>query len=261
MGCTSIEWPEGEIDEKTVTVLQALRDEKRFVFDYDFGDNWEHDVVVEELTWSYFGLKYAVVLDGENACPPDDVGGAPGYGYFLEASVTPPTRSTRTTSSGSVAPSTPPSSTWPEPTPSARRCADQPFVRVPRRAFVERSRKLSVPVSMMWALKVSRSTMAATRPGVADHLTPLGERQVGGGGHRGLLLPLGEDLEHQLCPSGVELHVAEFVKAQQVEASIAGDQAGQPPFVGRLDQFVHQGGTGRRSGRPCPVRRRPCRAR
>ena len=58
------EWPEGEIDEKTVTVLQALRDEKHFVFDYDFGDSWEHDVVVEELTWSYFGLKYAVVVDG-----------------------------------------------------------------------------------------------------------------------------------------------------------------------------------------------------
>jgi len=47
------------IDEKTVTVLQALRDEKRFIFEYDFGDSWEHDVMVEELTWSYFGLKYS----------------------------------------------------------------------------------------------------------------------------------------------------------------------------------------------------------
>ena len=79
------DWPDDEIDEKAVTVLQALRDERRFVFDYDFGDNWEHDVVVEELTWSYFGLKYAVVLDGENACPPDDVGGDSGYADFLEA--------------------------------------------------------------------------------------------------------------------------------------------------------------------------------
>jgi len=83
--------------------------------------------------------------------------------------------------------------------------------------FVERSRKLSVPVSMMWALKVSRIDDGRHQPGIADHLTPLGERQVGGGSHRGLLLPLGEDLEHQLCPSSVELHVAEFVKAQQVE--------------------------------------------
>lgn len=79
------DWPEGEIDEKTVTVLQALRDERRFLFDYDFGDSWEHDVTIEALTWSYFGLKYAVVLGGDRACPPDDVGGVPGYAHFCEA--------------------------------------------------------------------------------------------------------------------------------------------------------------------------------
>ena len=79
------EYPEGEIDEKSVTVLQALRDERRFVFEYDFGDSWEHEVIIEELTWSYFGLKFAVCLDGENACPPDDVGGTGGYVEFLEA--------------------------------------------------------------------------------------------------------------------------------------------------------------------------------
>ncbi len=79
------EYPEGEIDEKGVTVLQALRDERRFVFENDFGDSWEHDVVIEELTWSSFALKFAVCLDGENACPPDDVGGTGGYVEFLEA--------------------------------------------------------------------------------------------------------------------------------------------------------------------------------
>jgi hypothetical protein len=79
------EYPEGEIDEKGITVLQALREERRFVYDYDFGDGWEHDVVVEELTWSYFGLKFGVCIDGQNACPPEDVGGVPGYAEFLEA--------------------------------------------------------------------------------------------------------------------------------------------------------------------------------
>ena len=79
------EYPEGEIDEKSVTVLQSLRDERRFTFDYDFGDSWEHDVVIEELTWSFFGLKYAVCIDGANACPPEDVGGVYGYANFLEA--------------------------------------------------------------------------------------------------------------------------------------------------------------------------------
>ncbi len=83
------DYPEGEIDEKGMTVLQALREERRFVFEYDFGDRWEHDVVVEDLTRSYFALKFGVCLDGENACPPDDVGGTYGYTEFLEAVTNP----------------------------------------------------------------------------------------------------------------------------------------------------------------------------
>jgi hypothetical protein len=72
-----------------VSVIQALQEERRFVFEYDFGDGWEHEVVMEDLTWSYFGLKSAVCRDGENACPPDDVGGAYGYAQFLEAVANP----------------------------------------------------------------------------------------------------------------------------------------------------------------------------
>lgn len=79
------EYPEGEIDEKQVTVLQALRDERRFVYEYDFGDGWGHDVVIEDLSWTYYGLKFAVCIDGQNACPPEDVGGPWGYTEFLEA--------------------------------------------------------------------------------------------------------------------------------------------------------------------------------
>jgi hypothetical protein len=84
-GMNADEFPEGEIDERTVTILQALRDQRRFTFDYDFGDSWEHDVVIEDLTWSTVGLKSAVCIDGANACPPDDVGGTWGYREFLEA--------------------------------------------------------------------------------------------------------------------------------------------------------------------------------
>ena len=57
------DFPEGEIDEKSVTVLQALRDVHRFTFEYDFGDSWEHEIVIEELTKSPIGLKYAVCLE------------------------------------------------------------------------------------------------------------------------------------------------------------------------------------------------------
>ena len=79
------DFPDDEIDEQSVTVLQALRELQPFTFDYDFGDGWEHDVVIEELIHSDAGLKFAVCLDGERACPPDDVGGPGGYVAFLEA--------------------------------------------------------------------------------------------------------------------------------------------------------------------------------
>jgi hypothetical protein len=77
------EHAEREIDEKTVSVLQAFRDERRFFFDYDFGDSWEHEVVVESISRTPLGLKFAVCVDGQNACPPEDVGGVPGYEEFL----------------------------------------------------------------------------------------------------------------------------------------------------------------------------------
>jgi hypothetical protein len=79
------EWDDDEIDEKSVSVLNAFRDERRFFFDYDFGDSWTHGVLVEDLSWGNHALKFAVCLDGQNACPPEDVGGVGGYEDFLEA--------------------------------------------------------------------------------------------------------------------------------------------------------------------------------
>lgn len=79
------DWTEDEIDEKEVTVLQALGDAQSFSFDYDFGDGWVHEVAIEEITWPDEGLTFAVCVDGENACPPEDVGGVAGYAGFLEA--------------------------------------------------------------------------------------------------------------------------------------------------------------------------------
>jgi hypothetical protein len=80
------EYPEEELDEHEHTVLQALRGGvRRFGYQYDFGDDWQHEVTVEATTWSQLALKYAVCLDGQNACPPEDVGGPYGYQQFLEA--------------------------------------------------------------------------------------------------------------------------------------------------------------------------------
>lgn len=78
------DYSEDEIDEKKVTVLRAIGEHRRFSYEYDFGDSWGHEVVVEEATRSPRGLKYAVCIDGQNACPPEDCGGVGGYSELLE---------------------------------------------------------------------------------------------------------------------------------------------------------------------------------
>lgn len=78
------DYPEDEIDEKKVTVLRAIGGHRRFSYEYDFGDSWGHEVVVEEAIRSPRGLKYAVCIDGQNACPPEDCGRVGGYSELLE---------------------------------------------------------------------------------------------------------------------------------------------------------------------------------
>ena len=80
------DYPDEELDEKEFTVSMALRGGvRRFRYDYDFGDSWEHEVLVEDTTFSPLSLKFGVCIDGQNACPPEDVGGVSGYEHFLEA--------------------------------------------------------------------------------------------------------------------------------------------------------------------------------
>lgn len=74
-----------ELDEKMATVIGALRDIEHFEYEYDFGDSWIHDVVIEARHSTARGLKHAVCLAGANACPPEDCGGPGGYHELLAA--------------------------------------------------------------------------------------------------------------------------------------------------------------------------------
>jgi len=78
------DYPEEEIDESGVTVLQAVGQHRRWWYEYDFGDGWRHEVVVEDVTRTARALKFAVCIDGQNACPPEDCGGPPGYAELLD---------------------------------------------------------------------------------------------------------------------------------------------------------------------------------
>ena len=79
------DYPEDELDEAAVTIVAALEGVERFSYEYDFGDSWDHEIVIEERSWLSVGLKVGVCIDGQNACPPEDVGGPGGYAAYLQA--------------------------------------------------------------------------------------------------------------------------------------------------------------------------------
>jgi hypothetical protein len=54
-------------------------------YQYDFGDSWEHTLVLEKILEAEEGAKYPRCLKGKRACPPEDVGGIWGYQMYLEA--------------------------------------------------------------------------------------------------------------------------------------------------------------------------------
>jgi hypothetical protein len=55
------------------------------VYTYDFGDSWEHGIVVEKRLASEPGRAYPACLDGERHGPPEDCGGIPGFYNLLDA--------------------------------------------------------------------------------------------------------------------------------------------------------------------------------
>jgi len=52
--------------------------------DYDFGDDWNHEILFEGIVLREEGQKYPRCIAGERACPPEDCGGIPGYYHVLE---------------------------------------------------------------------------------------------------------------------------------------------------------------------------------
>ena len=57
----------------------------RIDYEYDFGDGWQHSIVLEKVTDAEPGVRYPRCIDGDRACPPEDVGGVWGFADFVEA--------------------------------------------------------------------------------------------------------------------------------------------------------------------------------
>ena len=80
-------------EDSTETMLSAVIPKRcnpfAFEYEYDFGDSWNHKIAFEGFPNPEKGVKYPVCLEGERACPPEDVGGVSGYDEFLQAIANP----------------------------------------------------------------------------------------------------------------------------------------------------------------------------
>jgi hypothetical protein len=73
------------VDERKVYLQDIITNPNdSFVYEYDFGDGWEHKIVLEKIV-PLDSSESTVVIKGKKACPPEDCGGIWGYSDFLDA--------------------------------------------------------------------------------------------------------------------------------------------------------------------------------
>lgn len=73
-------------DERRVRLSSVLgRIGAKAIYTYDFGDTWEHSIVLEKRLPAAPTLGYPVCTDGQFACPPEDCGGIGGFYDLLDA--------------------------------------------------------------------------------------------------------------------------------------------------------------------------------
>ena len=74
------------IDERKVRLNQLLaRVGAKILYTYDFGDGWEHGIVLEKGLPVEPNMAYPLCTGGRGACPPEDCGGVGGFYSLREA--------------------------------------------------------------------------------------------------------------------------------------------------------------------------------
>jgi hypothetical protein len=73
-------------DERRYKLSQLLvAPKEKLFYEYDFGDSWTHEVLLEKVLPPEPGATYPRCTAGKRACPPEDCGGVWGYAEFVEA--------------------------------------------------------------------------------------------------------------------------------------------------------------------------------
>lgn len=71
-----------EKNPRKAKVDQLVQVGETFIYEYDLGDSWMHEVIVEKILEAQAGVHYPVCVDGARHRPPEDVGGTGGYEEF-----------------------------------------------------------------------------------------------------------------------------------------------------------------------------------
>lgn len=72
-------------EQEKVVITPNAGKRFKFTYEYDFGNGWQHEILFEGSPKKEPGKKYPLCLEGDRACPPEDVGGIGGFYEFLEA--------------------------------------------------------------------------------------------------------------------------------------------------------------------------------
>ena len=80
-----LEEMEGEDAQRVVLATLVCGEKCKFLYRYDFGDSWDHELLVEKILPRDEGKRYPLCLAGKRTCPPEDCGGIWGYASFLVA--------------------------------------------------------------------------------------------------------------------------------------------------------------------------------
>jgi hypothetical protein len=71
-------------DTSKIKISEIAKISDSFIYEYDFGDGWHHQIEIEKAFAEDQRTNYPICIGGESACPPEDCGGMGGYANLLE---------------------------------------------------------------------------------------------------------------------------------------------------------------------------------
>lgn len=73
------------VDYKNMKIKDLLKAENdKIIYEYDFGDSWEHNIILEKILSYDNNIKYPICIKGKRNFPPEDCGGIYGYEGLLD---------------------------------------------------------------------------------------------------------------------------------------------------------------------------------